>query len=162
MVIFLLSVSRIWLILAFCHIQFQLISNQWVLVIQFYWLCRYGVNVLQLQHFEFLQEWNILIIRLLVFCPFNASLASEKIEQKKLVETLDFVSDKWSHTASQSNPKSWYKAEIKITGYRASLFFLLICSVLFTWIPFPAPRSCPNSSADLHQSFLAWAGRAPG
>lgn len=86
MVIFLLSVSRIWPVLAFCHIEFQLISEQ------FYWLCRYGVNVLQLQHFECLQKWNILIIRFLFCCLFNASLASEKYHRKKLVETLDFVS----------------------------------------------------------------------
>lgn len=157
MVIFLLSVSRIWLILAFCHIQFQLISNPWVLVIQFYWLCRYGVNVLQLQHFEYLQEWNILIIRLLFCCLFNASLASEKQNRKNLLkhQTLSVTS---GVTQPVRATQSWYKAEIKITGYRASLFFLLICSVLFTWIPFPAPRFCPNSSADLHQ----WAGRAPG
>lgn len=78
MVLFLLSVSRIWPVLAFCHIQFQLISEQWVLAGEFYLLCGYGVNILQLQHFECLQKWNILIIRFLFCRPFNASLASEK------------------------------------------------------------------------------------
>lgn len=141
MVIFLLSVSRIWPVLAFCHIEFQLISEQ------FYWLCRYGVNVLQLQHFECLQKWNILIIRFLFCCPFNASLASEKYNRKKLVEALDFVS---GVTALQSNPKSWYNDGIKITGHRASLFFLLLCSVLVTWIPFTAPRP-PTVSAQIPQ-----------